>query len=378
MSESIDQNIQPPKHAKLSASGSARWLSCPGSVAAEEGYRNTSSVHAQTGTRAHEVADLCLKSGRDADFYLGKKVLGKTVDEDMVRAVQQYLDYVRAFETSSSQLFTEERVDFSHLVPEGFGTLDAAIVDFDKRVCQIFDYKHGRVFVGAENNTQGQLYALGLLHELEYLEAIDTFVINIIQPNAGNYGSWEISVSDLKTFGKYVEKQAKTALSANAPRRPSDSACMWCKAKADCPALFEHTQEVIGNEFEDLDKEVLSKEQKRLILDNKSLIDSFLKAVEADIEQSLLNGEQFPGYKLVEGRSNRKYKDTAEAYLIGTLGEEAYKKSLISLTAAEKLVDRETLAEHIYKPRGGPKLVPESAKGIAIVNITDQFSDLEE
>lgn len=378
MSENIDQNILPPKHAKLSASGSSRWLSCPGSVKAEEGYKNFSSVHAETGTRAHEVADLCLKSGEDADFYLDKIVLGKTVDEDMVRAVQQYLDYVRAFETSSSQLFTEERVDFSHLVPKGFGTLDAAILDFDKKICHIFDYKHGRVFVEAEGNTQGQLYALGLLNELDYLEAIDTFVINIIQPNAGNYAAWEISVEDLKTFGKYVEKQAKIALSANAPRVPSESACLWCKAKADCPALFKHTQEVIGNEFEDLDKDVLSKEQKRLILDNKPLIDSFLKAVEADIEQTLLNGEHFPGYKLVEGRSNRKYKDTAEAYLIETLGEEAYKKSLISLTAAEKLVDRETLAEHIYKPQGQPKLVPESAKGIAIVNITDQFSDLEE
>lgn len=377
MSESIDQNLTPPKHAKLSASGSSRWLTCPGSVKAEEGFKNTSSVHAQTGTRAHEVADLCLKSGKDADHYLGKEVLGKIVDDDMTRAVQSYLDYVRAFETSTSQLFTEDRVDFSHLVPGGFGTLDSAILDFDKRTCHIFDYKHGRVFVEAEGNTQGQLYALGLLHELEYLEAIDTFIINIIQPNAGNYGSWEISVEDLKTFGEHVEKQAKIALSANAPRRPSESACLWCKAKPDCPALFKHTQDVIGNEFEDLDKDVLSKEQKRLILDNKSLIESFLKAVEADIEQALLNGEAFPGYKLVEGRSNRKYKDTAEAYLIGALGDDAYRKSLISLTAAEKLVDRETLAEHIYKPTGQPKLVPESAKGIAIVNITDQFSDLE-
>lgn len=377
MSESIDQNITPPKHAKLSASGSSRWLTCPGSIKAEEGYKNTSSVHAQTGTRAHEVADLCLKSGKDADFYLGKEVLGKIVDDDMTRAVQQYLDYVRAFETSTSQLFTEDRVDFSHLVPGGFGTLDAAILDFDKRVCHIFDYKHGRVFVGAENNSQGQLYALGLLNELDYLEAIDTFIINIIQPNTGNYGSWEVSVEDLKTFGEYVQKQAKTALSANAPRVPSESACLWCKAKADCPALFKRTQELIGNEFEDLDQTVLSKEQKRLILDNKSLIESFLTAVEADIAQQLLNGDAFPGYKLVEGRSNRKYKDTAEAYLIGALGEEAYKKSLISLTAAEKLVDRETLAEHIYKPTGSPRLVPESAKGIAIVNITDQFSDLE-
>lgn len=377
MSESIDQNLTPPKHAKLSASGSSRWLTCPGSVKAEEGFKNTSSVHAETGTRAHEVADLCLKSGRDADFYLGKEVLGKIVDDDMTRAVQQYLDYVRAFETSTSQLFTEDRVDFSHLVPGGFGTLDSAILDFDKRTCHIFDYKNGRVFVGAENNSQGQLYALGLLNELDYLEAIDTFIINIIQPNAGNYAAWEISVDDLKTFGEHVQKQAKIALSANAPRVPSESACLWCKAKSDCPALFKHTQDVISSEFENLDKDILSKEQKRLILDNKSLIESFLKAVEADIEQQLLNGEHFPGYKLVEGKSNRKYKDTAEAYLIGALGDEAYKKSLISLTAAEKLLDRETLAEHIYKPQGQPKLVPDSAKGIAIVNITDQFSELE-
>ena len=133
------------EHAKLSASGSSRWLNCPGSVKAEEGYPNQpSSAFALEGTRAHEVADLCLKASCDADVYIGKKVLDDVIDAGMAGYVQEYLDYVRSYETATSKLFTEERVDFSHVVPGGFGTLDAAVLDYDTKTCHIFDLKYGK------------------------------------------------------------------------------------------------------------------------------------------------------------------------------------------------------------------------------------------
>lgn len=364
------------KHAKLSPSSSARWLACTGSVKAEQGYKNYSNKAASDGTAQHEVADLCLKSCGDAEYFIGKTIEGVLITDDMADTVQKYLDYVRAFENEHTELSAEQRVDFNHLVQGGFGTLDAAVIDYDKRVCNIFDLKTGRIFVDAENNTQGQLYALGLLNELEFLDVVDTFVIHIVQPPSSNYSSWEISVDDLKVFGQYVERQAKIALSDNAPRTAGESQCMWCKAAPDCPTLFEHTQVVIGSDFDDLDADVLSQEQKRLVLDNKVLIERFIQAIQDDVERTLLDGGKFDGYKLVEGRSNRKYTDTAETYLTDKLGDDAYKKTLISLTAAEKLVDRDELSEHLYKPQGKPKLVPSSAKGIPLVDITDCFDKI--
>ena len=105
-------------HAKLSASGSSKWLNCPGSVQAEEKYPpQGSSIFALEGTMAHEVADLCLKNTADADFYVGHTVLKKVVEKDMAAYVQEYLDYVRSFEGNNTALMTEERVSFDHVVP---------------------------------------------------------------------------------------------------------------------------------------------------------------------------------------------------------------------------------------------------------------------
>ncbi len=171
-------------HAKLSASGSPKWLGCPGSVKAEEKMPDPgSSPFAVEGSRAHEVADLCLKAGTDAAMYVGKEVYGDIVPGEMARYVQEYLDYVRAHETENTELFTEERVDFSNIVPEGFGTMDAAVFDPTIGVCHIFDLKYGRgVKVHAANNTQAQLYCLGFLNEMGWMAEIISFRIHIVQP----------------------------------------------------------------------------------------------------------------------------------------------------------------------------------------------------
>lgn len=378
-------------HAKLSASGSARWLNCPGSVEAETGYEDSGSVFAEEGTLAHEVADLCLKAGDDADSYIGVTVKcngrDNIIEKVMAGHVQEYLDYVRAFQVANTDLFTEERVDFSNVVPNGFGTMDAAVIDYNTRICHIFDLKYGQgIAVDAFENSQGLLYAIGLLNEVGWLGAFDSFKIHIVQPRKANYSEWFVTVEQLNQFAAFVETRAQLALSPNAARIPGDKQCQWCKHKANCVELKEHTEHVIGNLFDDLSLEalkpqipVLNDGDKRSILLSKKLIEDFLKAVEKDVFDTLNDGGTFPGFKLVEGRSNRKMIDGAEAQLCHEFADAVYNFKLKGLGELEKIAGKPRIAELTYKPQGRPTLVPDSDRRPALVEpqVALEFDDLD-
>lgn len=397
------------KHAKLSASGSSKWLNCAGSVEAESKLPNKSSIYAEEGTLAHELADICLKNYIESIFgskpyvthipldikykspldRIGEtikcesdgKVISTIVTDEMAKFVQEYIDYVLAHETKNSQLYTEDRVDFSNVVPDGFGTMDAAILDYDTGICHIFDLKYGQgVSVDAVENTQAQLYALGFYNELKCLDVIKSFKIHIVQPRIFNYSSWEITLDDLVKFGEYASKKANEALAPNAPRTPGEKQCKWCKAKATCPALKKYTEDTILSTFEDLNKDImtnkLNDEQLKLILDNKNLIEDFLKSVEQYIYGRVLTGEKFEGYKLVEGRSNRKWVDDAEKVLKNKLGEDAYEKKLIGITAAVKKLKKDEVEELTYKPEGKLQLVPDSDKRKEVIKTIDYFNKI--
>jgi hypothetical protein len=397
------------KHAKLSASGSCKWLNCSGSVEAESKIPNKQSVYAEEGTLAHELANICLQNyiesiygskpyvthnplnikykspldriGETIKCESDKKVISTIVTDEMAKFVQEYIDYVLAHETKNSQLYTEDRVDFSNIVPDGFGTMDAAILDYDTGICHIFDLKYGQgVEVSAVENTQAQLYALGFYNELKCLDVIKSFKIHIVQPRIFNYSSWEITLDDLVKFGEYASKKANEALTPNAPRTPGEKQCKWCNAKATCPALKKHTEDTILSSFEDLNKDIMFNElndkQLKLILDNKNLIEDFLKSVEQHIYDRVLNGEKFEGYKLVEGRSNRKWVDDAEEVLKNKLGEDAYEKKLIGITAAGKKLKKDEVEELTYKPEGKLQLVPASDKRKEVTKTIDHFDKI--
>ena len=381
----IDVNHQSRKHATLSASGSAKWLNCPASVKAEQAYPNTTSPFAQEGTLAHEVADLCLKNKVDAEHYLGKEITGQVIEQEMVRYVQDYLDYVRSYETGNSTLFTEERVDFSNVVPSGFGTMDSAVLDYNTGICHIFDLKYGKgVEVSAVENTQGQLYAIGLYNELAFMGDIKAFRIHIVQPRLYNFSHWDITVDDLIKFSEYVKDRANLALSPKAPYQAGEKQCQWCRAKADCKALAKFTENIITSQFDNLDDvnnivdNKLTDKDKKLILDNKSLIESFLKSVESHVFERLKAGEKFQGYKLVEGRSIRKWKDDAETSLYAIIGNEAYTQKLITITEAQKKLGKDMVDQLAYKPQGKLTLAKESdkRKAVDVMNITEEFDKL--
>ena len=377
-------------HAKLSASGSSKWINCPGSIEAEAKVVKKQSTYQEEGILAHELADTCLKKRVDASTFIGKtiscksdgKVLSTVVDKEMAKFVQEYLDYVLAFETKNSQLYTEDKVDFSNIAPEGFGTLDSAILDYDTGVCHIFDLKYGQgVEVSAIENTQGQLYALGFYNELKCLDVIKSFVIHIVQPRKWNFSKWEISLKDLIAFGEFAKKKAQEALTPGAKRVPGYKQCEFCNAKASCSALDKFTQEVISENFDNLDNVDSGKitdERVKLILDNKKLIESFLKAVEFKTFERLITGEKIPGYKLVEGKSNRKWIDGVEAKLIEKLGDEAFEKSIIGITAAEKKLNKKEVNDLTYKPKGKLTLAQESDKRPAVTPVIDDFTNLND
>jgi len=375
-------------HAKLSASGSSRWLTCSGSIEASKGYPNSSNIYADMGSLAHQVGELCLRKNKDAEDYLGKDLkkhfpdgllVPTTVPEDMIKPVQQYLDFARSFIRKNSTVMVEVRVNYSEYIgqPKSFGTADFICTNGDH--VDIVDLKYGMGLVSAVENTQAQLYALGVLNELDWLEDFKTVTVHIAQPRTrpANFSSWDISVADLLKFAKYAKRRAKLALSKNAPRTASEKACEWCPARADCKTLHDHVTEVIGAMFDDMT--TLSDDHKHKLILNKKLILNFIKAVETSVTESLLAGEDVSGFYLGVGRSTRRWSEEAEEYLQENYDpDEIYTQKLIGVTQGDKLLSRDEMQQHTMKPDGLPVLCLDGAKTKRYVleDVSGDFEDV--
>jgi hypothetical protein len=357
--------ITPAKHAKLGASGSHRWLYCPGSVKAQEAFPESTSFAADEGTAAHELAELVLTRGGNARDWIGKALIENnafSVDEYMADYVQVYVDYVKGF---SGRHEYEQRVSFGDWVPDGFGTADAVILD--EGTLRVIDLKYGKGhLVEAHENSQGMLYALGALDDFSHLSRIERVVISIVQPRRDHIDEWEISVEELLKRGAWIRERAEAALAPDAPRVAGEKQCQWCTAKATCPALMRKTIEVIGADFDNLDEmdnpDQLSQAQQVKAFGAKKLIVSWLDALETHLFEQLERGEDVPGYKLVAGRASRSWADEAQAekVLVTALGDKAYERSLLSVAKAEKLLTRkrtDLIEPLISKSQGKPTMV---------------------
>lgn len=367
-------------HAKLSASGSSRWLNCPGSVEAEDGIKDKGSFFAQEGTCAHELAELVLAQGGSCKDWVGKTLVENnafSVDQVMVDYVQVYVDYVKS--VGGFQDY-ERRVDYSEWVPGGFGTSDCLAVVDD--TLYVIDLKYGKgVKVDAFENTQGILYALGAWSEMNLIHDFDKVRIVIVQPRLDHIDEWELGVDELMRWGAFISERAELALSKNAERVAGEKQCQWCKAKATCPALESFTRKILINDFDSLESpDKLTDQQLRDALDAKKLIIGWLDAVESLVTERLESGEPFEGFKLVAGRSLRKWGDESVAarVVFDLVGEDAYEKKLISPAKAEKILGKSkkaAISELVVKPEGKPTLTPESDKRPAI-NLQDSDFDV--
>ena len=385
----------PELHAKLSSSASKRWLGCPGSVKLSEHYPNGSSIYADEGTIAHGMAEGMISKDdklvqkyevEAAKFYGEHPELNGTFLE-MKMILQPYVDYVfeeyaaQVHEDGAAQLMTEERVDLTEYIPGGFGTSDVVILRQGR--LHIIDLKYGKgVSVSAEDNPQLKLYALGTLARFDMLYDIKDVVMTIYQPRLDNVSTDTIKAKDLYTWGDEVIKPgAQLALSEDAPVHAGDW-CQFCPARYDCKERARDAMELQKY----LGRMVLSPEEIAEILGKIDRLTKFAEDIKDSALTKALDGEEIPGWKVVEGRSIRKYVGSEEEIVRQCEGagyDQAllYERKLLTITNMEKLMGKKQFAEvlgaYVEKPEGKPTLAPESDKRPAITNnsAAEDFAD---
>lgn len=385
----------PEIHAKLSASGAKRWLGCPPSVRMEEGFSDKSSVYAEEGTVAHSLSELKLKyeTGKITKTIYNKRFArfkekhsdyyNAAMDDYTDEYVATVLEHYHALENPVIEL--EVKVDFSEWVPGGFGTSDVVITS--DKVIEVMDLKYGKgIPVSAENNPQIMLYGLGAYAAYDMIYDFETVRMTIVQPRLGDISTFEMSVPDLLQWANdYVKPRAQMAEEGKGEFFPSEDTCQWCKAKAICKARADKNLEIIQYEFADPNE--LSPEDIADILGRAKEIENWLKDVkDSSLEKVRDHGLHIPGWKLVEGRSNRKITDTDAVTLLldaeGYTEEQIMKpESLRSLTDLEKLVGKKNLSAlvgpYIVKPEGAPVLVVESDKRPELSSLDSANDDFE-
>lgn len=392
----------PDVHALLSASSSKQWLHCPPSVRLQEGFPNESSVYAEEGTFAHEICEYKVRK------YLHERVKRPQSEEYDTEEIEQITDmYAEFVITIIEQMkangcepmaFVEERVDYSHIAPSGFGTADMIIIGKDENgrgLLHICDFKAGKgVFVDADHNSQMMLYALGALAAYGFLYDIEIVRMSIIQPRLDNISTCEMSVKELEQWGESIKPTALLAFEGQGEQHPGDW-CRFCRAKPVCKACADEALALCREDFLDLDAGAFvdTEEESDMtapyeadtqtavfkqpgliplselaeILPTLNRISSWIEAVFAFVSSEAINhGVPIPGYKVVEGRSKRVFTDTKAVVDVAVQNgyTDLYKQTLITLTDFEKMMGRkkfnELLGCYVAKPPGKLALVPDS------------------
>lgn len=382
------------KHALLSASGSSRWLNCTPSARLEEKRKESeTSVYAQEGTLAHEFGDICLRnfngeiSSKVFTTEMSKLRKDKLYTKEMEPEVGKYINYVtESFNVARSKtpgaiLIVEERLDFSHIVENGFGTGDACIIA--DGVLWVIDLKYGKgVRVEATNNPQLKLYGLGALRAFELMYDIHTVRLVVMQPRLDHISEWDISVDDLNNWGAEVVKPKALQAYAGKGTQKAGDWCRWCKVSGMCATLAAKNVALAKHDFKD--PHLLSDEQLIDVFGQIPMLQMWAKSVSEHLLAEALEGKDWQGYKVVEGRSNRKWSDDEKAIKI-LRGKKFPRKDYINsklkgIGDIQKLVGKEEfeplLGEVVIKPPGKPTFVSEKDKRPAM-GISQAKKDFE-
>lgn len=374
-------------HAVLSASGSHRWLNCLPSARLELEFENNESNAAAEGTAAHALCEHKLKK---ALHMRSKRPVSVYNSDEMEEHSDAYVEFVmEQFELAKQSctdplILIEQRLDFSCYVPQGFGTGDCIIIG-DKKL-HIIDFKYGMgVLVDAVDNPQMKLYALGALEIYDSLYDIEEVSMTIFQPRRENVSTWTIPVKELKDWAENeLKPKAKKAYEGEGDYLPGEW-CTFCRAAVKCRARAEEKLKLAQMEFKL--PPLLTDSEIEEVLSKLSDLTKWANEIIAYATDAAVNhGKEWHGFKVVEGRSVRKYKDegaVAEAAKANGY-KDIYRQSLITLTEMQKLMGKkkfeQILGGLIHKPPGKPTLVPLSDKRPAmnISNVKNEFNEITE
>lgn len=371
-------------HALLSASSSRRWLNCPPSARLCENYEDKSSEYAQEGTDAHSLCEHKLKSMLGMESANPAEGLS-FYSEEMEQCACDYAAYVMELVAEAKKIckdpvvLIEQRLDFSRFVQEGFGTGDCVIIA--DGTLYIVDYKHGKgVEVSAVDNPQMMLYALGALELFDGIYDIDTVQMAIFQPRRDNVSVCVMAKDDLLSWanGELAEK-AKLAYDGEGKFACGDW-CRFCKAKAACRKRAEYNLEMAKYDF--AMPATLEDAEIVAILARTDELSVWAADVKEFALQQALSGIKYDGYKVVEGRSNRRYTDEAAvADAVKKAGFNPYEEKLLGITAMTAALGKKRFADIIEKagltekPQGKPALVPESDKRPPMHTAQEDFKE---
>lgn len=371
-------------HARFSPSAAKRRLNCPPSLILEEQFQDEESEYAAEGSAGHALAEHLIRKHLKQRT---KRPVSDYYSDELLEAVDEYVSFIvseieEARRNSTVPIFSvEQRVDASDYVDECFGTADMVIIT--DKIVHIIDLKLGKgVPVYAEDNPQLMIYGLGILSIAELLFDVETVRLTIFQPRLNNASTWDISPADLKSWGENMLKPKGAMALAGAGEFSAGNWCRFCKARNQCRARAEEFLKIAKMEFRE--PVLLSDEE---IADVLKVSDELAKWV-SDVyafaqDQAIIHGKEWNGFKLVEGRSNRKYtsEDEAAEAAITAGYKDVYKRTLVTITEMERLMGKQEfsriLGHLVYKPRGKITLVPDSDKRER-VNKTTAAADFQE
>ena len=374
-------------HSLLSASSAHIWINCPPSARLGEQFPDRPTDAAAEGTLAHELAELRLRNYfQTVDFGKAKytRAVNKLKKEDkwneeMLEYTEEYLDYVKAlalgFENRPS-VAIEKQVDLSAYVPEGFGTADCVMIGGG--TLHVIDFKYGKgVPVSAEGNPQLALYALGAYEAYKILYPVERVELHIVQPRVKDgISSWGCSIGELLAYGNYVRERAELAFKGEGDFGPGESTCRFCRARARCTARSEHNVRLaFSPEYGKLPP-LISNEEVGELLKQGAGVDKWLSDLKELALKECLAGNSIPGWKAVEGRGSREWKDLDTAFAKlesdGIDGAVLWNRVPLTVAQAEKTIGKKRFGELskgivLVKP-GKPALADETDRRRAITN----------
>ena len=371
-------------HALLSASSAHRWLECPPSAVANEAYPDQETSFANEGTLAHEVAEW-VASGKAKTHSLDKGQ-DDGVTKEMIECAKEYADYIEEQKKSNDAIvLLEQRVDFSPWVPDGFGTCDCIIIQDD--TLTIIDYKYGQgVMVSATDNPQMKLYALGAMNDYGIAMDVKKVELHIFQPRMNNISTDNLTVEELMAWAEEtVKPTAEKAIKGKGKYAPGEH-CRFCQHGGKCRALTKLCTEYLDTHGLRVALPVLAPHEVADVLRMEPMVTLWLKKVKEQALTTLMNGEELPGYKLVEGKlGNRKWAD--EQKVTETLRIEGYslmeitETKLLSPSQMDKVIGKKRVAELldglIERAPGAPTIAPITDKRPAYDRLAEAQDDFK-